>query len=1340
MKLLKIMSLALLSILVLSAAAGAAVMEDYCQVPPYVIQNVPPDVMLVVDNSGSMFNFAYYDGYDTDSTADDNTCANSLLPCSGFSTPGTYPDYKYYGYFNPDYWYAYSSNRFYPTAPKPVTGLPGARAKLTTEWDGNFLNWLTMRRIDIIRKVLTGGKTTTGEGAGYDRLVAEVADCDSRGVYKEDANRQDYTPFDTLSYPGAIRFDVNTAKRPCDGSGSGTSSFIVYELSGGTWQNRGSFNVAVRVPSPVEGVLQRVVGTRARIGLTFYNVNAPTPEGAYVRVPIAGGSLSSTVNEINLTRANSNTPLGETLWTVAGYFAQQSSIPSVGSPGPRYNSGDYQTNNNNDPLNYSSGGSPRWPRCSKSFVLLLTDGEPCGDGNLPASLADYANGRSDYNCQGSNCPSVGSFPASVLPFCTSGGYTAGIEDVALWAHTTDLRSSTIGVNDIASVQNLTLYAVRAFGTGSTLLKYAAINGGFVDSNGNGVPDLQSEWDADGNGEPDNFFEATEGYALQQAIENALSAMLRRASSGTAASVLASGEGSGANLIQAVFYPKRRFVNDIINWTGLLQNLWYYVDPFFAYSNIREDTVDDHVLNLKQDYITQLYFDQQGEETRAKRYEDTNGDGGPDVVRPTVKFEDLQNLWEAGEQLWARDLSADPRTIYTADIINGTSSLIALTNSAASSFVNYLQATDVNGDGSAVDEAANIINFIHGEDPVVDGNGDGINDFRSRTVTIGAYKRPWKLGDILNSTPKISTWLPLNHYYETYGDYTYNSYTLTTGAGGYKERGMVFAGGNDGMLHAFKLGKLELNWSGQGYLEKARLTGTDLGKEMWAFVPKNALPYLKYIGDPDYCHVYTVDLSPYIFDASVAKDDSIVQPGDCTDSNYWSCNKSVDSWRTILIGGMRYGGACRGTTTSCTDVDGDHAKDCVNTPADVAGSSIGYSEYFALDITDQNNPRLLWEFTDPSLGFATTGPAIVRIKNGTNPGGTNGRWFVVFGSGPTGPIQTTEHQFMGRSDQNLRLFVLDAKTGTLLRTIDTGQQYAFAGSMLNTTNDSDLDYQDDAVYHGYVKRIKIGTTYFWTDGGVGRLLTREDIDPANWVWSKVIDGIGPVTSAITKLQNNKTGRLWLYFGTGRYYYSLETQVDDSDGQRRLFGLVEPCYQGGDVPFKDVCTDGSTANDPVRTVSDLGLVDLSSALGSSDPDGWYVDLDPSGSYSYPEGDPPTSVTRSYSAERVITDPLATSAGAVFFTTYKPYNEECGLGGKSFIWALDYDSGGVPGAMLRGTALIQVSTGSIEQISITSSFTEKGGRRTSAMEGVPPTAQGLSLFLTPPPVKRVIHTRER
>jgi type IV pilus assembly protein PilY1 len=563
---------------------------------------------------------------------------------------------------------------------------------------------------------------------------------------------------------------------------------------------------------------------------------------------------------------------------------------------------------------------------------------------------------------------------------------------------------------------------------------------------------------------------------------------------------------------------------------------------------------------------------------------------------------------------------------------------------------------------------------------------------------------------------------------------------------YKNRGMVFTGGNDGMLHAFRLGKLELSWTDvtKQPWEKARLSGSNLGDEAWAFIPKNALPYLKYIKDPDYCHLFYVDLSPYVFDASIGSG-----TGDQS-----TAVRTVNSWRTVLIGGMRTGGACD-NSASCTP-----ANNCVKTPG---GGANGYSSYFALDVTDPANPSLMWEFTNSQLGFTTTGPAIVRIdgknlSNNRDPS-LNGEWYVVFGSGPTGPIDNTSNQFLGKSNQNLRFFVLNLKTGAPagvpVQTIDTGITEAFAGSMINTVADFNLDYQDDAIYVGYVKKSGSGSSATWTDGGVGRILTK-NITPNNtsgWVFSKVIDGIGPVTSSVARLQNKNYSTNWLFFGTGRYFFenpptgtNVTPEIDDATGQRRLFGLREPCFTSGNtintacsdtVSSPSLATDYTTFRN-VTSISNVPPEDVANAGGFK---GWYIDLDPSASYSYDN-----TAARLFRAERVITDPLATTSGVVFFTTYKPYGDECALGGKSFLWAVRYNSGGAPPlAVMKGKALVQVSTASVEQLDLSLAFTaayggEKDGRRTGAMEGVPPTAQGLSLLSQPPPVKRMLHMKER
>jgi type IV pilus assembly protein PilY1 len=986
---------------------------------------------------------------------------------------------------------------------------------------------------------------------------------------------------------------------------------------------------------------------------------------------------------------------------------------------------------------------PNGMKCRKNFILMLTAGEGALTGSEVFDATDT--------------PPLAS-PCDAL--------TNDIEKNACYANVNDLRSTVDGKQDVAT------YVVNMMGTNGAILNSAAMDFGGGQYYGVENPSL-----------------------IADRIKQALQDIIKRAASGTAASVLASGEGSGATLIQAVYYPVKRFDDsesnayDEAKWIGRLSNFWFYVDPFFQNNSIREDSVGGTppVLELKDDpagtgdLIAELRFDPVLERVMADLFSDRDGDGDADDINGdsavtsigdaattsddavTKDFEVVKSLWEAGMLLWQRDISSDPRTIYTN--INNTVGAPTLFDYNDASLVTNSVVHDLLGVADIVnstpgrdDETEAVMKYIHGFDPpgtrsravrFVDLNRDGKTDVAAERAS-----RVWKLGDVINSTPNVSSWIPLNIYHKPpYADDTYEQYVKSSA---YVNRGMVFAGGNDGMLHAFRLGKLELNWAGQGPYEKSRLINTDtslpqkpLGYEEWAFIPRNVIPYLKYQLSEEYCHIYSVDLSPYVFDASFARDAAAnVGVNECLDTDadplvdptYQNCKKTADSWRTVLIGGMRYGGACRDETVTCdssntvdTNLDGSIDNlDCVKTPV----SGAGYSSYFALDTTNQDSPEFMWEFTHPNLGFATTGPAIVRICGIGDPDGAgpllpqtdctrNGKWIAVIGSGPTGPIREGSSQFLANSDQNLRLFLIDVATGELLRTIDTGVPYAFASSMLNTTNDSDMDYQDEALYIGYVKDndpadANAGT---WIQGGVGRLLTGENPDVSTWTWSVVIDDVGPVASAPTRLQNNLQKDLWLFFGTGRYFYEDAVGADDAAGTRHLVGIKEPCY--------DTTSPGNPLPVTCNTaVNPADLADVTAiAAGVNDPEGWYITLDPQ-----------EPATGSFEAERVITDPLSSSSGIVFYTTFKPYKDVCSIGGKSHIWAVYYASGGAAGDLLRGTALIQVSTGSIEKIDLGSAFSDKGGRRTSAIEGVPPIAQGFSIFKTPPPVERIIHMQEK
>jgi type IV pilus assembly protein PilY1 len=1283
--------------------AGSAGLPQYCQYPPYVLQSVLPSVTLLVSNSVSMLQFAY-----GDNVVPTNPCNDNANACGGFV-----PTNDYYGLFDNNYWYRGTTGGgggFTRTTLVGGTRTNPTNKSANSDWHGNFLNWLTSRRVDVMRKVLTGG---TGEGTQL--CGAGVAE------WKKFRDDRTFTGINTGGSDQIVRFPKSTN---CAGTLLG--SFVLIG------SGNPSYNIRNQSAGTTSGIIQDAT-PRASLGIAFYN-NSDS-QGANLDPQVDGSNIpiSAYRNRIDTpSRFNGLTvgaPLGEALWSIVGSYAMIGTTDST--DGPRYHNVDY--NPGKDPYWFHGGPA----RCVKGNVIVISDGEPCNDGNLPSSYSGVPGGsilnyaeepiNCDVNGVCSAAPTFGPFPTSTsIPACASGGSTGGFEDVALFAHTNDLRGPTFGVNNLDRMQNLDIYVVRAFGSdNSNLLKYGAINGSFELSLGDNttVPGKilprPGSFTVDG-GPGSAYHEAQDGFAIREALDDIFENLLRRATSGTAASVLASGEGSGANIVQAVFYPRRRFFEEVIEWTGTLNNFWYFVDPFFGGASIREESQppvidlstgnERFTLNLVNDNTVEFFFDPVSETTKANTFSNSTTTGNKTGSSTTVLFEAVKSIWEAGKFLHASNPSS--RTIFTA-VDNGSRpahlSFVDNNASTVSSLRSYLAVpTDA--------EAATIIRYVRGYDDI---NGDGVIDFRQRTVPFpvnnSSDNTVWMLGDIINSTPKVASRVPLNTYQKTYNDLTYKNYVESPG---YRDRGMVFAGANDGMLHAFKLGKLEFpgdnTWTGPLAWDRARLRNLDptvkLGAEQWAFVPKNTLPYLQALLDPNYCHLFYVDLAPQLFDASI--------PESAADN----AARTAASWRTVLIGGMRFGGACRDNTATCTN--------CVKSP--VSGD-VGLSSYFAIDVTDPEDPTVLWEFTDPGLGFATTGPAVIRVNTRTPTGEldrtTNGKWFVVFGSGPTGPI--TNRQFLGKSDQNLKLFVVDLESGDLVRTVDqfggSTISNAFAGSMINSTADINLDYEDDAVYIGYVRE----NSGVWNRGGVLRLLTNGSTDPNDWEARKVIENIGPVTASVVRLQNNVLHTNWLFFGTGRYYFTSTTGLDDPSEQRKLYGVKDPCFNSLNT-FTPNCT--ATVAD-----GDLTLADTPPTFEPAQ--GWKINLDLAPSVNYDN-----TTAKSYQAERVITDPLATTSGVVFFTTYRPYGDDCAIGGRTFLWAVQYNTGGVPLFALRGRALMQVSTASVEQLDLSSAFRQgdaylnKGGRRSYALEGVPPTAQGLSLLSPPPPVKRIMHMIER
>ena len=995
---------------------------------------------------------------------------------------------------------------------------------------------------------------------------------------------------------------------------------------------------------------------------------------------------SGLIASIDAVSAQSWTPLSEAFYEAIGYFASNKEL--------RLQDADFDT-----------GFPPSMFSCQKNNILMLTDGMSTTDRAQKVREFVAQAVASWSGAKGMPASKTTTDPAAAAP-PYKGSYN--LDDLAWVARNKNITDFSKPIE--REMDYLSTYVVY---TGETCA-------GCADGDET-VPQEMMELVASKGG--GRMLTAQKPEELSGALRKMLQLIGAGANSATDSSILATGDGNGALFLQEQFHRSKSFDGGgtWVSWIGEMQGLWYFIDPFIASSGgasaIREDTGGLKELDLKRDRVVSYLFDQGTRQPLAQLLLDANGDGNADPSQPTgypllVSPDAVESLWRAGRQLWQRD--ASDRTIYTHT--DGRTLIGFTRNQSVPSYLDPSRTSVqrlLQAGGEA--EAQGIISFVQGSD------GDGTRDRKVKVE--GGAAREWKLGDIVSSTPVLQSAVSLGSYQlgspRGYGDTSYRDFI---DAKAYRERGTVYVGANDGMLHAFNLGRLRQkpegteNWPPQ---KKAVLEGKGVGEENWAFVPKNVLPYLRYLSEPLYPHLYYVDGGSTIADVSIG------DPDGCSQNNYWNCPKDKNSWRTVLIGSMGLGGASRPAGADCAE---GMLGACVKSPL----ADAGLSSYFALDVTGQTAdgsapPRLLWEFSHPEMGYSTSGAAIIKInaQAGTPPKddtGSNGRWFALFASGPTGPLDPVTCRFLGRSGQNLQLFVVDLNSSAEQGkswVIDTGITNAFGGNISRAGIDTDKwnpsskgYYEDDALYIGYSRQTGDGS---WT-GGVLRLLTFESPDPRQWKVSRLIDGVGPVTGAVTKLQDRQKKALWLYFGTGRYFHT----ADDPSAPRAVFGVKEPCY-GSDNALKD---DGKCTAAPL-TLSDLDDMtkDPEDGLVPVVEKGWWIGLDGPGA--------------SLGSERFTASPAPLTSGAVFFTTFKPSLDACRQG-ESYLWGVAYDTGGNVAASLQGKALIPLSNGSSSDFPL-SGLTERGKRRSQGMPGKP---GGVKLITNSglKPLKKIIHIQER
>lgn len=848
-----------------------------------------------------------------------------------------------------------------------------------------------------------------------------------------------------------------------------------------------------------------------------------------------------------------------------------------------------------------------------------------------------------------------------------------------------------------------------------------------------------EWDKDGDGIPDTYFYVTNPLRLEQQLNKSFASILNQASSGTSVSVISNGQGGEGAIYQSIFYPSKTD-NDgnTVNWAGQIHG--FLIDAYGnmredTNGNKKLDLVDDYIIISNEDGTTRRYADTDGDQKIDLTAGDTD-EGSVDL--DTIKYLWVTTDWLNDSNL----NTIEQRNVYISNETNrhiftwvdGNSSGVVDSgeikdfvwpSSAPSvddlddmdelypyltlypSFwdtpaaISSLSSADF--DTFLVEQTERQINFIRGKDyldnagnpvPLTDGTNDIVGtEMRSRLYNGGT----WRLGDITYSTPTLAG-RPAENLHLIYRDLSYVPFIAKY----WNRRQVLYTGANDGMVHAFNAGFYDptskgfyTDYSAATY---SNSTGPALGAELWAYVPFNLLPHLYWLTETSYDekkHVYYVDLKPRIFDAKIFTEEE-----QCSDIYDAGCIHP-SGWGTVMVIGMRLGGG---------SIIADTKKGDRSTKPD-GDEPIMKSAFMIFDITNpEAPPKLLAELTMPRMGFSTCYPTVVAMKDGNHNGifedynegapesGEN-RWFLAFGSGPAdangdpGQIDpltgvyddTILHQV--KSLQPGQFYMLDlvklASNNELYTLDDKGKLTAGLNIYTSfdentfvsdpTTVDFDLNYNAEAVYFGTISGYKDN----W-GGKLRRIVIDGFNDPSKWHADNImLDAEQPISASPTISQDDD-GRNWVFFGTGRFF----TSVDKLDiNQQSYYGLKEPLDSTTekrdwsspspadllDVTAIDVYTDRSiVAANVAADAYDVGGTektweDLTATIASKD--GWQLDFD--------------------TGERNISQ-ASLLRGALTFTTFTPNEDICSAEGSSDLWALFYKTGTAYPTSILGTTI--------------------------------------------------------
>jgi type IV pilus assembly protein PilY1 len=343
---------------------------------------------------------------------------------------------------------------------------------------------------------------------------------------------------------------------------------------------------------------------------------------------------------------------------------------------------------------------------------------------------------------------------------------------------------------------------------------------------------------------------------------------------------------------------------------------------------------------------------------------------------------------------------------------------------------------------------------------------------------------------------------------------------------------------------------------------------------------------------------------------------------------------------------------------------------------VAGYNAGGRGYFALDVTNPASPSLLWEIcsdsslcssSEANMGLSFGNPVVTKRAS-------DGKWVALLTSG---------YNNVSPGDGIGYLYVVDIQNGTVLNRVSTGVGSSTAPSGL-------------ARVSAWVREPNTDNTALYVYGG----------DLEGNIWRFDLSASPPAVLRLATLRDSASkpqpvttrpelgliqGHRVIYVGTGRLLGVTDLQDPATLSPAGTWSYRTSMYaiKDGGSALGDLRASGTMIQQTVSDIDAARRTTTKTAVDWSTKNGWFVDLPTTG-------------------ERINIDPQLV-LGTLVFASNIPSTNACTAGGSSWLYQLDFRTGGYvatstdhasgwlrSSTLTVGNVIVQLSDKSLKNIS--------------------------------------------